>query len=426
MIKKLRRKFVWIVMAVVTIILLAIFFTLLLTTQRNNARMSVDLLRHALSTRALPQGAAPTFMGDGMNGPPGAAQRPTLRTRLPILLLEVDAQGAVSVISNQLHFVGEEDIAPIAELALSGPESIGVLPGYALRYLKEDTGSKKRIAFADTTMEQELLWTQMMGALLIESSAMLVFFLLSLLLARWAVHPVEVAWEQQKQFIANASHELKTPLTVILSNADILQSENIFGDPRDSRRMEHIQAEALHMKQLVADMLTLARSDSRERTESDAPADFSYLVKSAVLMYEPMVYDEGKRLLYAIEEGLWTQGDGQRLEQVTHILLDNAQKYTALHGDIHVELGKADHKSLLLKVCNEGEPIPKGELERIFLRFYRRDEARSEYASFGLGLSIAQSIVDAHKGRIWAESDEKTGNSFYVSLPLHPAPSCAD
>lgn len=414
MINRLRRKLVLIVMAVVTLILAAIFFTMLFTIQRNNEQMSVDILHQALNMRDFPDGMKAPRANDG----PSPTERPAPQMRLPVLIMEIGKDGNVSVISNQLYFIGENDIVPIAELAANKTENPGILSDYDLRYLRKDLTAGVRIALADVTVEQEILKTQIANSLLIGGLAMLAFFFLSLFLARWAVRPVEIAWEQQKQFIANASHELKTPLTVILSNADMLRTEkNLEGD-KNFRRMEHIHGAALRMKELVEDMLTLARSDSGERKAINSVVDFSHIVKSTVLVYEPFFYDDRKEFSYQIEDGLFVRGDILRLQQIIHILLDNARKYSSAQGAIQVSLNKSGHKSLLLKIANEGVPIPKGELDKIFLRFYRRDESRSEHDSFGLGLSIAQSIVSGHKGKIWAESDEISGNSFSVSLPL--------
>lgn len=414
MIRKLRRKLVLIVMAVVTLMLLAIFLTLLMTTQRNNERMSLGTLYQALNIRALPPDGRPPFVDDR----PSPAQSSAPEMRLPVLIVEIDEAGNISPVSNQLHFIEEGDVAPIAELARSKAEDMGILPNYALRYLRENTESGTRIAFIDISLEQEMLKTQIVNSLLVGGSAILCFFVLSLFLARWAARPVENAWERQKQFIADASHELKTPLTVILSNADMLRREENLGPDKNIRRIGHIYAEAIRMKELVEDMLLLAKSDSEEKAKTHSVLDLSYLVKSAVLMCEPIIYDEGRTLSYEIEDKLPVIGDAPRLQQMMHILLDNARKYASPGGSICVRLGKSENRSLLLTIWNEGTPIPKAELERIFLRFYRRDESRGGHGSFGLGLAIAQSIVSAHKGRIWAESDGKSSNSFYVSLPL--------
>ena len=412
MIRKLRRKFVLIMMAVVFLILLAIFFTLLISTQRNNEQMSGMMLRQALSMRPFPLDAMPQSAGRLFPQERGAPNM-----RLPILVLEIGEDGTVAVVSNQLHFIGEDDISPIAARALDGKESMGILSDYALRYLRGETEYGTRLAFADISFEREQMRTQIINSLTVGALALIAFFLMSMLLARWAVRPVERAWDRQKQFTANASHELKTPLTVILSNADMLRT-HAFEDEKNARRMEHIHAEALRMKRLVEDLLTLARFDSAEKTENYAAVDFSYIVKSSVLTHEPIIYDEVKRLLYNIEEGICVMGDAARLQQVTHILLDNARKYSPEGSIIYASLERSEPKRLLFTVSNIGSPIPKEELENIFMRFYRLDEARSGYESFGLGLSIAQSIINEHKGKIWAESDGEKRNSFFVSLPV--------
>ena len=412
MIKGLRRKFVLIVMLVVTLILLAIFFTMLATTQRNNERISTAMLRQAFNVRMASREMAPPPMEKGGFFFHGNVSG----MRLPVLLIELRNDGSVYVITNQLHFITESDITEIAEFFADKHEESGVLKSFGLRYLERGDERGVRIALADISIEQEMLKTQIMYSLLIGAAAMLTFFLLSLVLARWAVRPVELAWERQKQFVANASHELKTPLTVILSNAEMLRNGTL-EDEKNIMRIEHIQEEAVRMKLLVEDMLMLARSDIREKSNLRCLVDFSYIVKSAVLMYEPIAFDDEKKLLYNISDNLHTMGDSQRLQQIMHILLDNALKYSRSGGVINVGLEKAERGTLLLSVENDGEPIPADELERIFLRFYRRDEARSESGSFGLGLSIAQGIVNAHKGRIWAESNGRSSNVFYVSLP---------
>jgi len=409
MIKKLRCKFVLIIMCVVTLILLAIFFTMLVTTQKNNEKMSVGMLHQALNIR--------TFPGELPNPiPPDVRGIMAIGVRQPVLVVEVTRAGKVTVLSNQLHFIGESDIAPIVNLALEKNSESGVLSSYDLRFLKREQAGGTRIALADITLEREMLRAQIIVSLLISGTAILVFFFLSIFLSRRAVRPMETAWERQKQFIANASHELKTPLTVILSNADILQKNVTDGDEKNAVRLEHIHAEAKRMKSLVEDMLTLARSDSAEAAPVHTALDFSYTVKSAVLMYEAVFYDENKNFSYRIEDGLTVSGDAERLRQLAHILLDNARKYSLEGGSIEIVLKRHEPHTLLFRVSNSGAPIPKSELESIFLRFYRRDEARSADGSFGLGLAIAQSITGEHRGKIWAESGE-TGNSFFVMLP---------
>ncbi len=416
MIQKLRRKFVVILMSVVTLVFAAVFMFMLLSSWNNSRRMSENILRQALAGQPRPpEGFFPPQNGPGQNptgqNPPG--ENP-FRTRVPSMVAERQGDGRVSVLSNQLYFVTADEAAALAQTVMSLPERTGVLSGYKLRWLKSEDGA--RAAFADISMEQEMLRNLIVNALMIGGAALAVLFCISLLLARWAVRPVEQAWERQRQFVADASHELKTPLTVILSNAAMLSGAETFGDEKSARRLEHIRAEATRMKKLVEDMLTLAKSDDTRHGAVQSRVDFSYLVTSVLLTFEPVAFDAQKTLVYDVAEYLYVSGDADRLRHLTGILLDNAVKYSPAGGSILVSLHLTDKKSVLLTVRNEGAPIPAEELTHIFRRFYRVDKARSAPGSFGLGLSIAEDIVLAHGGKIWAESRADTGNSFFVLL----------
>jgi signal transduction histidine kinase len=172
------------------------------------------------------------------------------------------------------------------------------------------------------------------------------------------------------------------------------------------------------MKRLVEDLLSLAKSDSAESTQITEQIDYSFLVINAVLALEPVVFDAGKKLTYDIQDRLFVSGDSRRLQQLIAILLDNALKYCPSGGKIKLKLTASDKKTALLTVTNEGKPIPKDELEKIFRRFYRADKSRSDHDSFGLGLAIAESLTKEHGGKIWAENDGERGNRFFVALPL--------
>jgi len=189
-------------------------------------------------------------------------------------------------------------------------------------------------------------------------------------------------------------------------------------DKKIARRIEHIKAEAIHMKKLVEDMLVLAKSDSMEKVPLFSKIDFSDIVTNAILVYEPIIFDAKKKLVYHVQDGLMVMGDREELQRLVHILLDNTSKYCPEKGVIRVDLKESERRRAVLKVFNEGAPIPRKELDKIFLRFYRCDESRSGHESFGLGLAIAQNIVNMHNGKIWADSQAESGNTFYVSLPL--------
>lgn len=172
------------------------------------------------------------------------------------------------------------------------------------------------------------------------------------------------------------------------------------------------------MKQLTESLLTLARSDSGQETAVCAPVDLSFIVNSSLMTFEPLVFDMDKHIIYDIEASLHVNGDEKKLRQLSDILLDNACKYSLDKGSIRVTLKKSGTKEALLTVSNEGTPLTKEEIRHLFLRFYRADTARSNIPGYGLGLSIAQSIVSEHGGRIDVSTDGSRVNSFMVRLPL--------
>ena len=419
MIRRLQMKFVAILMSVVTIILLAIFFTIFIASRQLNKQLNSSILHQALNMRPhaidaiIPESDSLTF-----NHPRGAYS-PNFNIpneRRPVLVFNVDGASNISTELNQLHFLSNEDIAAIASLVAEETFDEGNLSDYDLRYLRRPLDDGFRIAVVDISIEQRLLRKQILSSLVTVSGAFTIFLVISIFLSRLAIRPVEAAWQSQKQFISDASHELKTPLTVILSNIDMLQKDAPPNE-QNTLRMEHINVEATRMKRLIEDMLTLAMSDN-STIHTFSRVNFSYIVRNIALVYEPILFDEQKTMTFNIDDGLFVDGNAPRLQQLVYILLDNAHKYSSELGTIRISLTKLDTHTLRLKISNSGEPIPESELKNIFSRFYRRDQSRSGHDSFGLGLSIAQSIVNEHGGKIWAESDVREGNCFYVSLPI--------
>ena len=230
-----------------------------------------------------------------------------------------------------------------------------------------------------------------------------------------AIRPVEQAWKQQRQFVADASHELKTPLTVIMTNAELAQSPDYDEEGRQ-RFLSSILTMSRQMRGLIEEMLQLARADQADTKAAFAPVDFSKLTSDALLPFAPIFFEAGLTLSSAISDAIQVTGNDAQLRQVVEILLDNAQKYSQPGGATQVSLKRHRKNHCLLTVANQGEPLSPEALKHIFERFYRADQARSRTGSFGLGLSIAETIVTQHQGKIWAESREGR-NWFYVELP---------
>lgn len=241
----------------------------------------------------------------------------------------------------------------------------------------------------------------------------LAFLGISIFFANWSVKPVDLAWTQQKQFIADASHELKTPLTVILTNAEFLQS----GEYKEEQKMQfsdNILTMAKQMRGLVEGLLELSRVDNHSMKASMEHLNFSDLVTNSICVFEPLYYETGLELLSDIESDICVKGNTDYLKQVIDILLDNALKYADANSQIFVNLAQQKNH-LVFSVKSVGDSISPEDCRNIFKRFYRVDQSRNDSGSYGLGLSIAQSIVLEHKGKIWVES--KNGiNTFFVTL----------
>lgn len=425
MIRKLKRKFVAVVMAIVFLSLVFIFASMYWTNRTALEQSGLESLRAALTQVNLPKTAADSSADSGQAALP--AELPPENTggkqprndRTPFVVVSVASDGSVTILQNQIDSLTDQEITEAAALAMDSDRENGLLSDYSLRYLKSSTPGATKIAFSDTYLEQSTLRSQLIHSVLIGAAALAGFFIASLLLAGWMVRPIARAWAQQQQFVADASHELKTPLTVVLSNADLLLAAHPDADEKSLRRLDNIRAESARMKGLVEDLLTLARIEEAEAPPLRNKADWSYLVTGGILTLEPVVYDSGRSLEYEVDPDLFVLGNGAHLRQLTDILLDNAVKYGDAGSVIRVSLHSDGKHAARLSVTSTGTPIPQADLPRIFERFYRQDKARSS-GGYGLGLAIASGIVREHSGKIWAQSDEEARqNTFCVRLPLY-------
>ncbi|WP_295580201.1 cell wall metabolism sensor histidine kinase WalK [uncultured Oscillibacter sp.] len=411
MIRKLRLKFVAICMSMVTAVLAVVFLMIFFSVQRS----VVNLSRQVLYRVAQDQVYSVTMEdGGGMVRPDISVTIGGDRVLLPYFTVELWGSRAYVTGGTYANLEDTEALQSILTDCLRQEPGEGLLRQYRLRYLRQDNGLYQKLAFVDVSMESSMLGRLIRSYLLILSAALLALLGVSALLSRWATRPVETAWLQQRQFLSDASHELKTPLTVILSNAELLEAAPL--DARPARWADNIHSEAQQMKVLVEEMLTLARADNLSRPAAMEPVALSDLAADCALAFEPVAFEAGKPLDYDIAGEVTVVGDRDKLRQVLSILLDNAIKYGADGGTIRLTLQKTDRQARLT-VSNPGEPIPPEQLPRLFERFYRADASRGEKSGFGLGLSIAASIAQEHKASLRAESDADA-TRFILTMPL--------
>lgn len=272
------------------------------------------------------------------------------------------------------------------------------------------------IVLLDRTDEISTLRRLLFILLAIFVPALGVVFLLSLLLSKWAVITIEDAWNRQRVFFSNASHDLKTPLTVINANLDVITSNPDDTAAKQGKWFGYIRCEAEKMSRLINEMLYLSREERTDNPPVMAELDLSEAAEGACLAMEALAFERGKVICSDIDSGITVKGDREGLVRMTNILIDNAVNHSSEHSDINVSLKKSRKNKVKLSVSNKGTPIPPEELERIFDRYYRTDASRSSSAGgFGLGLAIAKTIAEKHGGSITAESGENR-TAFTVTL----------
>ena len=395
MIRHLRWKVVATNMLLISLVLLAVFAAVVLISRDNYRKSVQQQLYQALES------------GDYGSRQPGAEG-------IPCFVAEVYASGMARVAGNSYYDLSDQSqLAAIVTEALAQEEDTGLLADFHLRYLRKTGYTSTLIAFTDTTLESTTMRSMAAVCSLAGSAALLVLFLCSYLLSGVVTRPVGAAWAQQEQFLSDASHELKTPLTVILSSAELLNQSAL---PEQAVYIDNIREESRRMKLLVEDMLTLSRAQRSAGSLPEQTADLSEAAMTAALRFEPVAFETGKRLEYDIAPELPVRGDGGKLGQALAALLDNAVKYSAGGTDIRLTAEKQG-RFAVVAVADSGPDIPADKLPHIFDRFYRADEARTDGDSFGLGLPIAKAIIDAHRGTLRCESGGGV-TRFIITLPL--------
>ena len=232
-----------------------------------------------------------------------------------------------------------------------------------------------------------------------------------------AIVPLKEAYEKQRQFAADASHELRTPLAVVMASAELLLNDPSIQSPFLKQVIEDVRDEVKKMTKLVGDLLVVARSDNKALKLKPQKFDLAELLQQNIRMMQPLAEKKKVALHEKNMKKTMIHADEQKIKQLVLILVDNAVKYTPEGGEVTVSMEKAERGRVRFAVKDTGIGISEADREKIFDRFYRVDKARSrEMGGNGLGLAIAQEIVNLHKGEISVESEQGKGTTFFVEL----------
>ncbi len=422
MIKHLKVRFLVIVMTLLTLVLAGIIggiYTLMLHSEEQQSRV---ILQNAVR-KAVPY-------NDPHNAPferlPGGKPSPSVESRYNnmmrnTIIIQISQENDIEDID---YFFGEEP-ASYEELTdtvlkiLQGRKTQGVvsIQGVEYRYLLDASPRGKTLALLDRSIELVTLSRLVVTLLTIGGISWFILLVISLVLAKWAVKPIALAWEQQKNFVADASHELKTPLTIMNANIDVVLANPDDTVKNQSKWLLYSKAEGARMTKLITGLLYLARSDSGKEKIISIPFNISDTVTGVCLSFETLIYENGKTLDIEVVPDIIHKGDKDKIKQLVAILIDNAITHSDESGKIFISMRLDNKKRIQLSVANTGNPIPEEYLKKIFQRFYRTDESRARNTGgFGLGLSIAKSIAVQMGGTISVSSKTGELTTFTVKL----------
>ena len=385
MVRLLRIKFILVFMGTVSLLLLITIFSVVHLTNLNFRNDSIRTMR--LISERPRMSPAPNDTDQSIH--------------MPFFDLMLSQDGTVNDSSGDFYNldISQEYLQEFADIVTGSKENIGIIKDYNLRYLYDE--DRSLIVFADITGEINAIQHLFFICVITCLCALLLFLCISIAISNWIIRPVQEAFSNQQQFVSDASHELKTPITIILTNSELLLDEN---DPQNIiHYATDINSTAQRMKRLVTELLDLARLDSQSYEKQKESIDLSQKLEEIALVHEAGFYEKGLTLETRLTENIQLQGIPFLLEQLIYILLDNASEHARCGSTVTLRL-TSSRKKALISIENEGPTIPSEKLPFLFKRFYQLDPARADNDHYGLGLSIAQKIVQLHNGKIWCES----------------------
>ena len=394
-------------MILISIVMLAAFALIYVTTSKDLENNSISVMKD--------------IAHNGFGGPENLFDRKEETEEkgsyLPTYTIELNERNKTCVLKGfgDVSDLSEDRIAYINDLIRSvnnKTSNNGILEEYNMRYYSIDIAIGKRIVLLDKRYEDYSLQQLLFSSLIIGAIAFSLFLIISVIVAKIAVKPVEKSLKQQRQLVSDVSHELKTPVTVIATNADIILSHSDSSVEAERKWLGYIKDETKRMSELINTMLYLAKSDEDTTKPDLKRLNFSNSAFEIALPFESVCYENGKTINIDIEPDIYIKADESTIKQLMAILLDNAVKYSNENGRIVFRLNCEGEKAVM-SVFNTGESIPKESIPYLFDRFYRVDKARSrDKGGSGLGLSIAKKIIENNEASISVSSDIDHGTVF--------------
>ena len=425
MIRKLRKKFI-------AAAIVAVFLVLLVLIGAINALNYRSLVSDADGTLQIlveNRGAFPRQMfreqgrpsdaqsppNAGNNGPFGSGRggNGELAYQSRYFTVRFAADGGVSRIDlDNLASLTEEEASALAESVYASGREKGFADGY--RYVRAACDGETMLVFLNRERELSTFRSFLYASVGISLAGTLAVFLLLLVFSGRIVRPIAESYEKQKRFITDAGHELKTPITIIRADTDVLASEL----DAESEWITDIRRQTSRLAELTEDLIYLSKMEEESPALQAQVFSLSELADETAQSFQSLARAKGKCFSASVEPEVRVNGDEKALAKLVSILLDNAMKYSPENGTVALTLDR-NGKNARLIVKNSTPPMEKGSADRLFERFAREDRSRnSESGGFGLGLAIAKAVTEAHKGRIRAESEDGASLTVTAELPL--------
>ncbi|MGE6540269.1 sensor histidine kinase [Bacillus luti] len=321
----------------------------------------------------------------------------------------------IGIENPKFRLIFEENLEKFSPKKLGSLQDIEVQGLYFRTFAFQEDGKTIQIV-RDITAEEEMLNTLFLILVIGCSIGSLCAIGIGFFLAGRALVPIQNSWEKQQQFVSDASHELRTPLAVIQSKTDVLFQSPSATIEEKAMDISTISKECRRLSKLVSNLLLLARSDSNQIEMDKKTFGLDKLLEEIIEPYKEIASYQEKAMILKVERDISFMGDRERIHQMMVILLDNAMKYTNEGGHIQIDCTQTSG-SIRIQVKDDGIGVKEDDIPKLFDRFYQGDKARSTSEGAGLGLSIANWIVEKHYGKILVESKWGEGTCFEVILP---------
>ena len=380
MIKKMRLKFIAITIISLMVLLASVLLSINYFVKVDHEENLENLMNEII------------YRDADISGTPPPPNNPPPKKKIGYLSVKLDEDEKIIEIINKIAY--DETIEPqgLTQQVITSNETSGSLDSLRYQMVKKDYGYL--LVFVDQSIEDQFINDLKETSFKMGLLSFFVISFLSIYISKYITKPIEVAFEKQKRFISDSSHQLKTPLTIMSANMDLLMD-----DLQENVYLTEIKKQYHRMYRLINSLITLANTQDLERDMLKTEINLSQLIENTVLPFEVLAYENNKNLVLEIEENIQMKSIKEKIIEMTEALVDNAIKYAKDNSDITIELKKQNNR-IYLRISNYSEHLTDLEKEKIFDTFYRIDDTRYDTQGHGLGLCIVKNIVKAHEGKI--------------------------